>query len=214
MTGRLFLFRRLLPKETDFFDYFEQHSKLTVEACKEFQALTSKGADLAARASRIKDIEHEADDLTHRCIESLHKTFITPFDRGDIHSLIKRLDDIIDSVDAVASRMVLYDIKDMRAEAQALADVLVRASAELEQAVRHLRHLKFSDLVKEKCIAIHNLENEGDTILRSALARLFAEERDAALIIKWKELYERLERATDRCEEVANILEGVLLEAT
>jgi predicted phosphate transport protein (TIGR00153 family) len=208
------LFKGILPHDVSFFDYFEQHIALTIEGCKEFLALTSNDADIPARVSRIRDIEHETDEITHRCIESLHKTFITPFDRSDIHNLIKRLDDIMDTVDAAASRITLYEVKEIRPEAKALAEVLVRATGEIEQALKNLRNLKHAQAIKDRCIAIHNLENQADDISRAALGRLFKEENQPLLIIKWKEIFQRLERATDRCEDVANIIEGVLLEAT
>ncbi|MCL5270793.1 MAG: DUF47 family protein [bacterium] len=205
---------RFLPKEMGFFDFFEKIAALTIEACNELLSLATDSQNIAGRVARIKELEHQADDVTHECIEALHKTFITPIDRTDIHSLIKRMDDIIDSVDAATSRIVLYEITQMRSESRSLAEVLVKASREIEQAVHNLRNMKHPEKVKENCIAIYQLENEGDAILRSALVRLFKEEKDAVLVIKWKEIYERLEKATDRCEQVANIISGVVIEAS
>lgn len=207
------MFRNLLPKETSFFDYFEQHSALATQACQELLALASGNVDVAAKAVRIKEIEKEADAITYKCIEALHKTFITPIDRGDIHRLIKRLDDIIDSVESATSRIVLYEVTAIRTEAKALAEVLVRATTEIEQALKCMRNLKKADAIQTHCVAIYHLENEGDAILRAALVRLF-KETDAVLVIKWKEIYERLEKATDRCEAVANIIQGVVIEAS
>ncbi len=208
------MFKSILPQNRDFFDFFEQHSALIVQAANVFLELTKKGGDLREGIAQIKKLEHQADDVTHRCTDALHRTFITPMDRNEIHSLIKRMDDIIDAMDAVSSRMGLYDITEIRPEAVSLADILVRASAEVDQAVRGLRNMKNADTIGAHCIALHRLENEGDEILRAALARLFREETQAVLVIKWKEIYERLEKATDRCEEVANIIEGVVIEAT
>ncbi len=208
------MFRRMLPRKVCFFDYFEQLAVMIIQACEAFRDLTEGKTDNVEQAGRIKDIEHQADNLTHKCIEEINKTFITPIDRVDIHSLIKRLDDIIDSVDACASRIMLYEITEMRPEAMQLADVLVKAAHELEVALKGLRNLKNAPVIEEKLIAIHQLENDGDTILRAALMRLFKEEDNAIQIIKWKEIFERLEKATDRCEDVANIIEKIVIEAS
>jgi predicted phosphate transport protein (TIGR00153 family) len=206
------MFGRLLPRETSFFDFFERHAALTLQGAREFQSLVTTGANVVAKAKRIKEIEHETDVITHHCVEALHKTFITPIERDDIHRLITRMDDIMDFVEAAAERIVLYEIKEMTPEVCDLADVLVRATAEVEQALKGLRDPKKADMVVKICIDINRLENEGDSILRSAVARLFKEEKDPITVIKWKEVYENLESATDRCEDVANIIEGVVLE--
>jgi predicted phosphate transport protein (TIGR00153 family) len=208
------MFRSLLPKTGDFFDYFEKHIALTVEACKAFVELASGRTNTAAMSSQIKKIEHDADDVTHRCIEAIHKTFITPLDRDDIHKLIKKMDDVVDAIDSTTARMELYEIKEMRPEAKELAEVLLRASTELAQAIHGLRDLKNAATITEHCIAVHQLENEADALLRASLVRLFKEVDQPILVIKWKEIYERLEKAADRCEEVANIIEGLVIEAT
>ena len=206
------MFGRILPRETSFFDFFERHAGLTLQGTKEFLSLVSTGANIPAKAKRIKEIEHETDVITHHCVEALHKTFITPIEREDIHRLITRMDDIMDFVEAAAERLVLYEINVMTPEVKDLADVLVRAMVEVEDALRGLRDTKNAAAVVQKCIDINRLENEGDAILRTAVARLFKEERDPITVIKWKEVYENLENATDRCEDVANIIEGVVLE--
>jgi len=209
------MFKRILPRETGFFDFFEEHSKLSIEACKELNAIASSPAELAARAGRIKEIEHEADDITHRCIDALHRTFITPVDRGDIHRLMKRLDDIIDSVDAAVARISLYGITEMRPELKQFTEVLVKATTGIDGAIHNLRRMKKKDAaIQECCAAVYEAEHEGDQILRSALARLFKETNEPFLVIKWKEIFERLEIATDRCEEAANIVEGIVIEAS
>jgi hypothetical protein len=206
------MFGRFLPRETSFFDFFEQHARLTVEGAREFLDLVTNGESLPARAKRIKELEHEADAVTHRCVEALHKTFITPIERSDIHSLISRMDDIMDLVEAGAERIALYEIREMTPEVKELAKVLVKATAGVEEAVKGLRNLKNSKAIVRTCIDINRLENEGDTIFRIAMARLFKEEKEPIMVIKWKEIYENLERATDCCEDVANIIEGVVLE--
>lgn len=209
------MFRRLLPQETSFFDFFEQHSKLAIEACRELDAIAADPRTLGERANRIKDIEHSADNVTHQCIDALHRTFITPIDRSDIHRLIKRLDDIVDSVDSAASRMMLYEMNEVRPEMKQFTEVLITATTQIDSALGHLRHLnRQGQHIDKHCQAIYQAENDGDQILRAALVRLFKEEPNAVLVIKWKEIFERLEKATDRCEEVANIIQGVVIEAS
>jgi hypothetical protein len=209
------MFKRLLPQETSFFDFFEQHSKLSVEASKELDALTAAPSQLIVCTDRIKQIERKADGVTLQCINALHRTFITPFDRADIHRLIKRLDDIVDSIDAASSRMALYELTDIRPEVGQLTRGLMRATVQIDSAVINLRHLsKRGDVIDQCCQSVYEAEKEGDQILRSALGRLFREEKDAITIVKWKEVFERLEKASDRCEEVANIIQGVVIEAS
>ena len=203
---------RLIPRETSFFDFFDEHAALTVMGAKELLALVSDGANIGPRARRIKEIEHEADIVTHRCVEALHKTFVTPIDRNDIHRLITRMDDVLDYIEAAADRLALYEITETTVELKRLAEVLVRSSEAMEQAVRGLRDLRQPEAMREACVHVNRLENEADELLRSALATLFKREKDPILIIKWKEVYEIFEIATDRCEDVANVIEGVALE--
>jgi predicted phosphate transport protein (TIGR00153 family) len=206
------MFGRLLPRETSFFDFFEEHAALTIEGTKEFLSMVTTGANIAAKCRRISDIEHETDTITHRCVEALHKTFITPIDRDQIHTLITRMDDVMDYVEAAAERIELYEITTMTNDVRDLADVLHRAAQQVEGAVRGLRDLKDTHATLKLCIDINRLENEADAILRRSVARLFKEEKDPIMVIKWKEVYENLESASDRCEDVANIIEGVILE--
>lgn len=207
------MLKHLLPKEHAFFDTFEAHVALVIQACEEFLRLTKPGADITRSAGIIEDLEHQTDEITHRCIEALHKTFITPIERTDIQVLIKRLDDIVDSIDGAASRIVLYEIQQVREEAHQLVDVLLTATKEIEAALKGLRNKKNAELIRQKCIRIYDLENRGDEILRSAIQRLFKEE-DPLLIIKWKEVFERLEIAVDRCEDVANTIEGIVISSS
>jgi uncharacterized protein len=211
------MFRRLLPTETSFFDFFDQHIKLTVEATKEFLAFVSKArptsAGISPTAKRIKELEHEADVITHRCVAALHKTFITPFDRDSIHRLIRNLDDVMDLIDSAVERINLYELEEMKPPVKDMADVLVRAVEVLVHALEEMHDMKNVDAIQTRCVEVHRLENEGDAIVSAALARLFKEEKDPIAIIKWKEIYEQLEEATDRCEDVANLIEGVVLES-
>jgi uncharacterized protein len=206
------MFGRFLPKETSFFDFFEQHAALTVEGAKEFLSLVTTGANIEAKCRRISDIEHETDVITHRCVEALHKSFITPIDRDSIHRLITRMDDIMDYVEAAAERIGLYELTVMTSDVRDLADVLHRATVDVEKCARSLRDLKDHQATLKLCIDVNRLENEADAILRRSVAKLFKEEKDPIMVIKWKEIYENLENATDRCEDVANIIEGVILE--
>jgi predicted phosphate transport protein (TIGR00153 family) len=206
------MFGRLLPREESFFDYFEQHAEVLVKGTATFATLFEPGADIPAIVKRVRVLEHEADEITHRCVEALHKTFITPIDRDDIHRLISRLDDVMDFVEAAAERITLYEIAELTTDARDLADVLVRAAKDVQIALKGLRNLKDARTILQKCVDINRLENEADDILRRAVARLFKESSDPIHIIKWKEIYENLETATDRCEDVANTIEGVVLE--
>ena len=206
------MFGRLLPRETSFYDYFEEHASLTVTGTAELVSMVSGPVNIDAKAKRIKEIEHETDVITHRCVGALHTVFITPIERDDIYRLITRMDDIMDYVEAGAERIALYDIKVMTPEVVEMATTLARAAKEVQEALHGLRDLKNPKKVLAKCVEINEIENEADAILRRALARMFKEEKDAIKIIKWKEIYEHLEGATDRCEDVANIIEGVVLD--
>jgi predicted phosphate transport protein (TIGR00153 family) len=206
------MFGRLMPRDTSFFDFFEEHAALTVSGTKEFVSMVGSGANVDAKARRIKEIEHETDVITHRCVEALHKTLITPLDPDQIHRLITRMDDVMDFVEAAAERVALYRLREMTPEVQDMADVLLRAAEAMLEACKLMRNLKDPATILKKCVEINRLENEADTILRRAVARLFDEEKDPITIIKWKEIYEALENAADRCEDVANIIEGVVLE--
>jgi hypothetical protein len=202
---------RLLPRDASFFDLFDRHAALIVQGAREFQEMVTPGANLALKARRVKEIEHEADALTHQCLDALHKTFVTPLDRGDIHRLITRMDDVMDFADAAAERLALYEITEMTSDVQDLADVVVRSAEALAEAVRGLRSIDSDDLLR-KCEELNRLENEADALFRRALAKLFRTEKDAIKVIKWKEIYEMLETATDRCEDVANTIEGIVVE--
>jgi predicted phosphate transport protein (TIGR00153 family) len=203
---------RLLPHDASFFTHFEAQGKKTVEGCRALQEMISEPTGLEAKAERVKRIEHECDDITHAVVEALHKTFITPLDRNDIYRLITKMDDIMDLVEAVADRLALYDIPKMTKEAGDLVATLVASAEHVVIAVSGIRELSKPSGILQACVEINRLENVADNQLRGALARLFREEKDPISVIKWKEIYETLEAATDRCEDVANIIEGVVLE--
>src|SRR4029434_5293819 len=206
------MLRRLLPREEDFFGLFERHAALTVEGAKEMQRLVQGNENIRALAARIKEIEHETDVITHTCVERLHKTFITPLDRDDIHRLITRMDDVMDYIESAAAAVMLYELSEMTTPAQELADVLLQSTRAVAVAVAGLKTVKHAKTILDACIEVNRLENVGDEILRTALADLFRGASDPLLVLKWKEVYEALENATDRCEDVGNDIEGVVRE--
>jgi len=207
------MFARLFPSEGKvFFELFERHAEKSVEASRLLRAMLNNPVELADQARRIKELEHEGDVITHRAVEILHRTFITPIDRGDIHRLITRLDDVLDLIEATSERVWLYAIEAADRDASDLAEVLVNAVTEMSRAMKGLRNLKDRDAILQVCTEINRYENEGDTLLRRAVARLFQDSRDPLQVIKWKDIFEFLEDAIDRCEDVANVVEGVALE--
>jgi uncharacterized protein Yka (UPF0111/DUF47 family) len=205
---------RLLPASdsAQFFDLFEAHADRTREAAALLAAMMREAANAEHHAEQVKRVEHLGDEITHTVIERLHQTFITPMDRGDIHELISRMDDVLDLIEASSERLWLYGIRVMEPEALEFAGVLEQAVIEMGAAVRGLRDLKNRNSLLAHCTEVNRLENVGDQLLRRAVARLFAESRDPIHVIKWKEIYEFLEDAIDRCEDVANVIEGVALE--
>jgi predicted phosphate transport protein (TIGR00153 family) len=206
---------RFFTRDESFFDEFQKQGNKTVEGCQVFVDMLKAAqgiADVQAAAKRISDIEHECDHITHAVVAKLHTTFITPLDRNDIYRLITKMDDIMDYIEAAAERMSLYELSVVTQDVTALADVLLQSTQRVSEAVSSFRDLKRPQSILDKCIEINRLENVADSIFRTSLARLFREEKDPITIMKWKEVFELLETATDRCEDVANIIEGVVLE--
>ncbi|HLY75054.1 MAG TPA: DUF47 family protein [Planctomycetota bacterium] len=202
----------LIPKEMIFFDLFEEAAKNAHQGAVALVDLLEDFRLVPEKARKIKDIEHAGDKITHTTIEKLNQTFITPLDREDIHELICRIDDIIDLIDSAVARMHLYKIDKPTEDAKALARVLVKATQIIIELLPKMRNLKLSSSLLQDCIAIHTQENEGDRIQQHALASLFENGHDPIFIIKWKDIYEELEAATDRCEDVANVIEGIVLK--
>ncbi len=208
----MFFLRRLIPRETSFFDLFCDSAELIVQGAKEFQALAHDMPNIETHAKVIKALEHRADEITHRTVETLHRTFITPIDREDIHLLISRMDDILDFIEAASQRILLYGLTELTDEARSLAEVVTKSCEQVKIAVDGLQDLKQSDRIMKSCVEINRLENEADHVLRAGMAKLFREEPDTRQLIKLKEIYELLETVTDRCEDVANVIEGIVLE--
>jgi hypothetical protein len=202
---------RLLPVEPKFFDLFEKQAATVLEAARALQEMAHNYTRVAEKAEHIKSLEHRGDTLTHELFDSLNRTFITPFDREDIHALASALDDVLDQIEGVASRFALFKIEEITPETRHLISIIEKACVAIHEAVRHLRDFK---RVLEYCVQINQLENEADHISRATTARLFDEAADFRELIKWKELYGRLEATTDDCEDVANILEGIVVKNT
>jgi predicted phosphate transport protein (TIGR00153 family) len=206
------MLQKLMPRSDDFFGDFEKQAAETVEGARLLKELLEDFTDVPRKVQAIKDAEHRADDVTHRAFERLHTQFITPFDRAEIHRLLSRIDDVLDLTDAAAERLGLYDVGLIIPEARELAGVLLAQTKKMQEAVRGLRHVKDSARILEACREINVLENQADTILRNSLAHLFRSGTDALTVMKWKEILDLIETATDRAEDVANVIEGVVLE--
>jgi hypothetical protein len=199
----------LFPKEEDFFTLFRRQAALVRQSCEQLLEMMERFDDLEARAKRLKDVEHEADLVAHELFERLNRTFITPLEREDIHDLGSGLDDVLDAVEAIGSRIVLFRLKTPTPEARQLSAILARCSTQIEQAVDHLKDLKN---LMSFTIEVNRLENEADTISRQAVADLFDGTHDVLDVMRWKEIYGRLEGAADKCEDVANTIEAIVLK--
>jgi uncharacterized protein len=202
---------RLVPRETKFFDMFAEMASNLTEGATTLRALFQDYKNVPEAVQRIKDIEHKGDDMTHAVVIKLNQTFITPFDREDIHELASAIDDVLDYVNSAADRLLMYKVSSAPQAATKLADVIVRQSQELSKAVLLLE--KNHQKVLDHCVEVNRLENEADAIARDAIGKLFQEERDPIQLIKIKELIEVLETATDKAEDAANVLETVILKS-
>jgi uncharacterized protein len=203
---------RLIPKEEKFFDLFEQLIDKIEEGGKLFLAFLENYENPVAKAAKMKELEHEADVITHTTYEKMHTTFLTPIDREDIYTLVNKMDSIVDLIEATTARMALYKIKKPTESIIAMAKIVNASIAALKKLIHGLRDMKNTKMMKELNVEVNTLENEGDMILRTSVARLFEEEKDAIELIKWKEIYERIEEAIDICEDVSNIVEGIVLK--
>lgn len=206
------MFGRLMPTEGKFFEFFNQHADLCVKGAKEMVALMTNFDDLEIRVHAIEAIEKQADKVTHQTIEMLHKTFITPLDREDIHQLIVRMDDILDLLEDAGQTISLYDIKAITPEAKRLAELCLACAEKVKAAVALLHNMDNSREILAICAEIDRLESDADHVMRAAMSKLFRDEPDVRNLIKLKAIYEILETVTDRCEDVANIIEGIIVE--
>lgn len=206
------MFGRLMPKEGRFFELFIEHAEQLVLGATELKALMGNVADLPLRKRNIESIEHAADKITQQTMQLLHQTFITPLDRDEIHQLITRMDDILDLMEDASQCMHLYDIHAVTEETVQLASICLESTERVREAVKLLPNMKNADRILEDCKHIDRLESDADHVMRTAMAKLFREEADTRQLFKMKELYQLLESVTDRCQDVANILEGIVLE--
>lgn len=202
----------LIPREGKFFILFEQSANNALRIAEHLRDLLYKWENVKEKADKITELENEGDAVTHQIIAQLHRTFVTPFDREDIALLAHSLDDVTDNIEAAVDSMLLYKIERPTDRAKELADIIVQETAEVAKAVSEMRHKVELKHILRHCVEINRLENQGDGVYRSALAELFSNEKDIAAIIKWREIYEYMENATDRGEDVANVLEGVALK--
>ena len=201
---------RLIPRETKFFDMFNDMARNLSEGARLMKSLLEDFRDVPAQVAKLKDIEHRGDDMTHSLLTKLNSTFITPFDREDIHRLASSIDDVLDLLNAAGDRMIVYKIKAVPREAAQLAALIVQQSEQIEKAVAGLEKQQH---VLEHCVEINRIENEADRITREAVGHLFDTETDPIQLIKIKELFEVLELATDKAEDAANVLEAVILKS-
>jgi predicted phosphate transport protein (TIGR00153 family) len=202
----------LMPREQKFFDLFEESARNINEAARALKEMVDTWQFIDSWVAEITEMEHRGDTITHQVISLLHRTFVTPFDREDIALLAHTMDDIIDFIHAAADSMFIYKITSPTQRAKELADVIVLGAAEMEKAVAGLRKRSEFKNMLERCVEMNRLENVADRIYRAAIAELFDNTADMAQVIKWREIYEHMESATDRCEDVANVLEGVALK--
>jgi len=206
---------RLMPREGRFFVLFDSHAKLIVDGAialvgvlRHYEIETDRMAGLKL----IEDAEHAADRITHETVQLLHTTFVTPFDRDDIHRLISRMDDVLDLIQDTGESLVLYDIRDLTPEATQLAELLLRCAERVQAAVKLMASMADAATMLKICEEIDKLESDADKVMRDAISRLFREETDVRQVIKLKAVYESLESATDKCQDVANVIESVVLE--
>jgi hypothetical protein len=201
--------QRLMPQDGNFFALFQKQAENIVSGAAAFTTMLEHYSAVPQQVQWIKDIEHSGDEITHQIFRKLNQTFITPFDREDIYELCGRMDDVIDLIDAAASRFVLYRIDQIRAGTIELSKVLAIATMELSAAIHAISS---PGTALQRVIEINRLENESDRICRSLIAQLFEEEKDPVQIIKWKEIFEVIETAVDKCEDVSNVIESIILK--
>ncbi|MFA4836686.1 MAG: DUF47 family protein [Dehalococcoidia bacterium] len=203
---------KLIPQNKKFYDFFEQDASNLVAAAEKLVDLFDNYVNVREKAVVIKKLEHEGDEITHRIMEDLHRSFITPMDREDITLLADRLDDMLDLIEGTTKLMFLYQIKQPTPRAIEITYVIKKVAIELAKAISLLRSNSQRKLILTHCVEIHRLENEADNLRHAALADIFEEEKDLREILKWRDIYNDLEDAVDKGEDVANVLEGIVLK--
>jgi len=202
---------RLIPREESFFDLFERSADILLRAAGFLVEATERFETLPENAKRLERLEHDGDQVTHDIMARLNRTFITPLDREDIHRIASALDDVLDLIEAATERFVLFKVQQIMPPAREIARVIHSQVQEIHRVMPQLRHMRHAPIM-EHCIEINRLENAGDRLLRGALAELFDGAPDPIVVIKWRELYELLESATDKCEDVAVAIESIVLK--
>jgi hypothetical protein len=207
------MFRKFLPQEFNFFDLFEKQVNFAVEAAKTFRAIVGTPGPLTELSyQKIRELEHQGDDAAHTIIDQLNKTFITPFDREDIHALTKELDDIVDMINTISNRMMVYKIAGGDKDLMEFSRVIEESVVAVASAVKGLRTMKNAECIRKACVEVNRLENVGDSMRDAVLGRLFETSHDPVEIIKWKEIYEDAETLLDICEDVAHVVESILVK--
>lgn len=201
-----------LTRDAAFWNSFTGHAETTVRAIKLLEQMLAKPDEAERIAAEVKKLEHAGDKITHDTVQALHSTWITPLDRDAIHGLITRLDDVLDLVDAASDRIALYEVRDAPEEVVQLAATLALAVDEIARACAALTKIEDGKAILELCRSVNKHEHDADSIYRKGIARLFREQKDPFVFMKWRDIYESLETATDRAEDVANIIEGIVLE--
>lgn len=199
-------------KEDEFFQLLIEYAGKIVRAGEAFENLVKNYEDVADQVAAIKVLETECDMQAHKILSALNASFITPFDREDIYSITKEMDDIVDCMEEIANRFIVFDVKQLKPECHKLTTYIMQAIRELEVLFKPLSEVKKNSIVHEQIIEVNRLENEGDVLYRKALTELFQKEVNPIELIKWKHLYEQLEECLDSCEAVANIIEGVVMK--
>jgi predicted phosphate transport protein (TIGR00153 family) len=202
----------LIPRQSKFFDLFEESARNMVKASRALKDMIDTWEVIDGRVAEITELEHEGDSITHQIIAQVNRTFVTPFDREDIALLAHTMDDVTDFIHAAADAMLIYKIDQASQRAKELANIILEATEEIERAVSGLRRRAELKQILGRCVEINRLENMADRVFRAAMAELFDNAMDITQVIKWREIYEHMESATDRCEDVANVLEGVALK--
>jgi uncharacterized protein len=205
---------RLFPKEEIFYDYFDELAEKIEEGSKLFLKMAQTHDYSDVTVAKLKEIEHEADNITHKTYERMHKTFLMPIDREDIYALVNNMDSIMDFIESTAVLISLYKVKKPSDEIIKQAQILNDTTRKGKNIIHALRNMKNSEKILAGCVEIHSLENAGDIVLRTVIANLFESEKDAIELVKRKEIIEHLEEAIDACEKVSNTVEGIVLKQT
>lgn len=204
----------LIPQEKGFFDFFEKAAAVAAEAASAYSDVLNDYENRQAHVARIKQLENKGDEIVHGAVEKLNTTFLTPFDREDIQGLMKLMDDVVDDIDSAAKRLMLYRIPEPSKWLFTQVDILVRCTSLIGEAVKRLRNVRSPNGLHDKLVEIHKLENQGDETNHGAVADLYNNCTDAIMVLKWREIYERTERAIDRCEDIADTIESIVLKNT